>query len=172
MILPPEGELELGVRVAEMRHAFDQIFAAPDPPAAEECEDFVAVRIAGQPFAFRVRELAHIESHRKVVAVPSGRAGLLGLAGIRGKLVPVFSPEVVLGAPPTPAPRQWIAVCRHEAPFGLAFDSLEGYFRVPRSSIIAAADGNQASVQQVVRDSSGMWPVIHLPSIARAKHNS
>ena len=152
---------------AEMRRAFDQTFAAPEPPPAGASDDFLAVRVGGHPLALRVLELARVETRRKVVALPGSDPWLLGLVTALGKVVPVYSLELVLGLPATPAAKPWLAVCGREAQFGLAFDALEGYFRVPRADVLGATDP-QAYARQAVRAAGTLWPVVALPAVAAA----
>jgi purine-binding chemotaxis protein CheW len=155
-----------------MRRDFDRLFATPDPPPPAETGDFVGVLVGGRPFALRVAELARIEACRKIVPLPGGRPPFLGLTSLRGRLVPVFDLETVLGLPPTVVVRRWVAVCENEAPLGFVFGELDGYLRVPQSDVLGVRpelSGPQA--HQAVREAGGVRPVIHLPSL-RARLSS
>jgi chemotaxis signal transduction protein len=122
--------------VARMRDAFDRGFAAP-PPAATDADDaFLAIRIGGRAFALAVRDVAGLARDRKIVSVPSPVAELLGLAGVRGELVPVYGLAASLGLPAEPAP-SWLALCGDGARVGLAFAELEGQIRRPRERVLA-----------------------------------
>ncbi|HEX4612060.1 MAG TPA: chemotaxis protein CheW [Urbifossiella sp.] len=150
---------------AEMRRAFDRLFAAPDPPAAGETEDFVAVRVGGRPFALRVVELARVEVRRKVTTLPGAAPGLLGLVSVRGQIVPAFSLELALGLPATPAAKPWLAVAAGEPPFGLAFDALDGYLRVPRADVLG---GDGPGAPAVVRAAGELRPVVSMAAVLAA----
>lgn len=150
---------------AEMRRAFDQTFAAPEPPPAGETDDFLMVRVGGRPYALRVLELVRIEGQRKVLSLPGSSPWLLGLASAQGKIVPVYSLELVLGLPATTAVKTWLAICGREVQFGLAFDVLEDYVRIPRSEIFGAAEPN---AQQAIRAAGALWPIVSLTSVTAA----
>src|ERR1039458_7695948 len=92
-------------KAAALRQAFDQSFALPPPPASQEVEDLLAIRVAGNPYAIRLRDIAGIVAGRKVVPVPAVRLDLLGLAGIRGGVVPVFGLASILGYGQVPGSR-------------------------------------------------------------------
>ena len=77
-------------KAAALRQAFDLSFALPPPPASPEVEDLLTIRVAGNPYAIRLRDIAGMVAGRKVVPVPSVTLDLLGLAGMRGGVVPVF----------------------------------------------------------------------------------
>ena len=81
---------------AALRQAFDLSFALSPPPASPEVEDLLTLRVAGNPYAIRLRDIAGIVAGRKVVPVPAITPGLLGLAGIRGGVVPVFGLASIL----------------------------------------------------------------------------
>ena len=85
-------------KVAEIRNAFDHSYAIP--PASqvgEQIENLLAVRVAGDPYALRVGEISSLTNSRKTVALPSPVSELLGVAGIRGGFVPVYSLAALLG---------------------------------------------------------------------------
>lgn len=154
------------IDVARMRWEFDQLFAAPELPPAPESDDFLAIRTGGHPFALRVSELAWMESHRKVVALPSSHPSLLGLVNARGQLVPVHALELLLGLPATPAPKPWIAIHDRSTPFGLAFEVLGRYIRIPRAEVLGnSSETHTVHTRQALRVAGEVWPVIHVPSL-------
>ncbi len=127
--------LDLGSRARAMRSAFDRAFSEPPAYAVASTEDLLAVRIAGDGYALKVSELSGLVSDRKIVALPSRAPHLLGIAGVRGALVPVYALAGVLGYVGTqPAPR-WLALCGRHDPLALAFEHLEGFLRVPRTDL-------------------------------------
>src|SRR5687767_7240240 len=107
-------------RVAELRRGFDLSFAAPPPEGLEEFEDLLAIRLEGDRYAVRVAEIAGLITGRKLAHLPSGAPNLLGVAGIRGGLVPVFDLSAMLGYPASGAP-QWMILCRSDDPIALGF---------------------------------------------------
>ena len=90
-----------------LRRAFDRSFAAL-PAEAPPFEDLLTVRAAGDTFALRLRDVAELIAGLLVAPLPSATPHLLGLAGLRGGVVPVFSLASLLGAAgPAGAPR-WV----------------------------------------------------------------
>src|SRR5437764_764516 len=77
---------------AELRATFDQTFGLPFlSQGADRREDLLAIRLAGNAYAIKVREISGLANNRKIIALPSAIPELLGIAGIRGELVPVYS---------------------------------------------------------------------------------
>lgn len=124
-----------GNNAAQLRQAFDRTFALPPPLASPEVEDLLTIRVAGDPYAIRVLDIAEIVTERKVVSVPSVTPDLLGLAGIRGGIVPVFGLSSMLGYGPDPGSPRWMILCGSEEPIALAFSEFEGYLRLPTSAL-------------------------------------
>lgn len=166
-------------RAAKMRRAFDASFALPPPQRSQDSEDLLAIRVAGDPYAFRLREITGMVAGRLVVPVPAATRDLLGLAGIRGGVVAVFALASLLGYPQAPGPPRWMILCGADEPIALAFSDFEGHLRLPTSSIHAAAaldaaagDGRVTQhVNQVARTDAGARPLISVPLIVAAIRN-
>jgi chemotaxis signal transduction protein len=109
-----------------LRRAFDGSFADPPAAAARGREGFLTVRIGGDPYAFRVGDVLAVVSDRKIVAVPTPAPALLGLASLRGDLVPVYDLAQLLGQPRATSTR-WLAVARGPDPVGFAFETFEAH---------------------------------------------
>lgn len=157
-------------RVAALRQAFDAAFAAPPPAAPDPAEDFLAVRIADDLGALRVRDVAHLSVDHRIVPLPSSRAELLGLAGIRGVLVPVLSLARVLGhGAPGGAPR-WLVTCGAGFEVAFAFDEFQGHRRIPAADVrrVDAAEAPRPHVRELFRDGPLVRAVVDLPSVVRA----
>src|SRR6185436_11866201 len=92
----PEGTAAV---LAELRRVFDGSFAAAPADGRAVPEKLLALRLGTDPFAVRVAELRGFERLRHVIALPGASADLLGLTGIRGTLVPVYSLALVMGYP-------------------------------------------------------------------------
>jgi chemotaxis signal transduction protein len=125
---------ELSGRVAFLRDAFDRAFASAPRPR-EPTEDFLRVRVAGVAYGLRVAQIAAVAAGRTIIPLPSRRAALLGLAGIRGNVACVYSLALLLGhGGDGPAPR-WLALCGSTEPVAFAFDALEAFMRTPRADV-------------------------------------
>jgi chemotaxis signal transduction protein len=153
-----------------LRRSFDEAFARAHRPRATGLEDLLLVRIEGHPYALRIRELEGLHRAGKVVPLPSSCLELLGLAGIRGALVPVFSLPALLGYGGRESPT-WLVLChgaegRGREPMALGFGGLDGHVRVGPDQICGAAEGAaRAHLQQMVRLPAGVCPLVDVRSI-------
>lgn len=152
-------------RAAELRSAFDRGFAAPLRIETAVHHDLIAIRVGAEPYAVRLAALSGLFADRKVTRVPGGDAALLGLAGFRGALVPVYSLRIVLGHSGTEASR-WLVIAA-AAPVALAFDLFEGHLRVPADAVVPRRSQEQARgyAPEFIRAESLVRPVLDLPSI-------
>jgi len=129
----------LAVRVADLRRAFDESFARKPPELSADERNFLALRQGPERYAIRLEDVAGLFADKTVVPFRSRLPELLGIAGIRGSLVPVFSLGQLLGYPrPTTTPR-WLFVSARSA-VAFAFDELDGYLRAPSSAIAEARE--------------------------------
>ena len=136
-------------RASQLRLAFDSAFALPPSVASPPGEDLLTIRVAGDPYAIRLTDIAEILTERRIVAVPSVTPDLLGLAGIHGGIVPVFGLSSILGYAPDPGSPRWMVLCSSEEPFALAFSDFEGYLRLPTSAL--HADENFRTTHEQVK---------------------
>jgi chemotaxis signal transduction protein len=152
--------------IEELRRSFDQRFAAPHSAPSSQCEDFLAVRIGKRPYAFRAVELARIEPLGRIAALPGGNPWLVGLANSKGKLIPVYSLELALGFDQLSDENNWIAICREES-LGLAFNTVDGYLRIPLVDIVGAGGSDQKKTTDrlALNHDGELRHIAHLPSI-------
>jgi chemotaxis signal transduction protein len=160
-------------RVVALRRAFDESFAAPPPEGSQGLEDLLRIRVAGDPYAIRLRDIAGVVARRKIVPVPGGSPDLLGSAGIRGGIVPVFGLSLLLGYDHAADLPSWMVLCGSDESIALAFPELEGYSRLPRSSIHVDDNLRPASqhVKEVARMGLEFRPIISIPLIAATIRN-
>jgi purine-binding chemotaxis protein CheW len=145
-------------KAAKLRQAFDLSFALPPPPASQEVEDLLTIRVAGDPYAIRLCDIAGIVTGGKVVAVPAAAIDLLGLAGIRGDIVPVFGLASILGYSQPPESPRWMLLCGADESIALAFSDFEGYLRIPKSCLYA--DENLRATRQYVSQAASTNAVV------------
>ena len=171
----PSDSIE-GNKAAQLRQAFDRTFALPPSGASPEAEDLLTIRVAGDPYAIRLLDIGEIVTERRVISVPAVTPDLLGLAGIRGGIVPVFSLSSILGYGPDPGSPRWMIICGAEEPIALAFSDFEGCLRLPASAL--HADENLGTtrehvkyVNQVASTPDGVRAVISIPLIMASIRN-
>jgi purine-binding chemotaxis protein CheW len=160
--------LPVAARAAELRNTFDRARAIPFlSDAVEQIENLLAIRVSGDAFAIRLSEISGLATDRKIVAFPSPIPELLGVAAIRGRLVPVYSLAALLGYSAHSSQGRWLMLCGTEEPVGLAINDFEGYLRVPLAQIYTAEQKDKASthVKHVVRAADIVRGVVSIPLI-------
>jgi chemotaxis signal transduction protein len=118
-----------------LREQFDASFGAPPPAPRPEFTSFIALRLFGDAFAIRVREVSGLAASRTILPLPGSAPALLGLSGIRELVVPVFSLGLLMGYP-SEAPR-WLLLCPGELAdvIALGFGEFEGYIEASDSEV-------------------------------------
>ncbi len=142
------------IRSAErLREEFDRAFAEPAREAAVGSRDFVLVATGDEQWALPLDGIRGIEHDLQVVRLPSSRASLLGVAGVRSAAVPVFSLAALVGASGQSGPsgvpagsgawsgRPAFALLESGVPgeraerVGVAFERLVQFARVPAENM-------------------------------------
>lgn len=80
-----------------LRAEFDGSFASAPAQRQQAAHEFVLVQCGGRACGLQVQDLQGLERVGSIVAVPSSAAALVGLANLRGTVVPVFSIATLLG---------------------------------------------------------------------------
>jgi purine-binding chemotaxis protein CheW len=157
-----------GVFAAQLRADFDRAFSLPVQAQADPGRHLLAIRVGEFAYALDPGEIAGLQVDRAVVPVPGLLPEWMGLAGIRGGLVPVYSLAALLGHRQAAgaAPR-WLVLSGSEQLLGLAFDAFEGHLNLEPSRI-AAADPAATGTRHVraVAQADLSRPVIGIPSVA------
>lgn len=149
----------------QLRRAFDEAFAAPVVDQPEDSATLIAIRVAGQPFALRATEIAALAKRGRIVPAPSRVAELLGLAGIRGELVPVYDLAALLGLSRNGEP-QWLALTHQEAQLALAFDTIESLVEIRETDLFTDDTCPSGShVLQLVRIGAETRAVVDIAAV-------
>jgi chemotaxis signal transduction protein len=155
-------------RAEELRRAFDRARAVPfSTQAIEQFESLICIRVHGDPYAIRVSEISGLANDRRVVAFPSPIPEQLGLVGIRGELVSVYSLAALLGYSKKADQARWLVLCGTEEPVGLAFSDFEAYVRVPCTQVCATGqnDAPGAHIKHVVRAADVVRALVNIPEL-------
>lgn len=158
-------------KAAELRSVFDRARAAPFSLGAEEqAENLLAIRVSRDGYAIRVSEISGLATDKKIVAFPSPISELLGVAAIRGALVPVYSLAALLGYGSETGQVRWLALCGTEEPFALALSEFEGYLRVPQGQLYSPEqkDVTRTFVTHVAREIDMVRAVVSISLIRQA----
>lgn len=151
---------------AELRADFDAAFAQAHAPEAPPQVDLLLIGVAEHGYALRLSEVVELLADRRLAQVPSPRRDLLGLAGLRGVVTPVYDLALQLGHPPAVEPR-WLVQVRARAPFAVAFERFDRHLRLPLSALAAAREGAGTTTfsRASVRLEQHPLPVLDLPAI-------
>ena len=158
-------------KAAELRGAFDRERALPFAArAVEQAENLISICVSGDAYAIRTSEISGLVTDRKIVGFPTPISELLGIAAVRGVLLPVYSLAALLGYAAETEQTRWLVLCANEEPFALAFSGLEGYMRVPLGQFYAAEqkDVARTKVKHIVRGADMVRAVVSIPLIREA----
>jgi chemotaxis signal transduction protein len=157
--------------VDALRSAFDAAFARPPPEARRDEVALLAIRAGGALVALRVLETAGLVPVRKIVPVPSRRRALLGVAGLRGAVIPVFGVARLLGdAAADEAPRWMVLAAQGAERIALAFSELERHLVVPAAALHRAAgrELGPVAVSEILELDGATRPVLSIASLLEA----
>jgi chemotaxis signal transduction protein len=155
---------------AALRRLFDEGFSTPAASTAERVEGLFAIRVAGDPYALRLSQIAGLHVDLKIVPVPSPVAQLLGIVGIRGAMAPIYDLAALLNYPPAASPR-WIVFARAPQRVGFAFETFESHLQVSQETLergegdVLGTGVNGVHVRGAVRAAGALRPIIHLDSV-------
>jgi chemotaxis signal transduction protein len=150
-------------RLAELRRTFDAAFTFPPTRPPDDCRDLLAVTVGGNRLAVPLPAMSGLVADRPVTPLPGSPPQLLGVVGLRGQLVPVFSLADLVGRAGGGAetPR-WLVLAAGSPVFAVAVDAVDGHLRVPDDAIARPA-GDSGST--VVRTADGPRPVVDMPAV-------
>lgn len=141
-------------RALELRRAFDASFALPVRARAADVERLLLLHFGSDGYALRLAEIGGLTAARKIVPIGSAIPEVLGLAGVRGNLVPVYSLSALLGYGLEAEPPRWFVACRDPEPVALGFAGFDGYAEREMTALHAAGPGAapHTHVQALVRN--------------------
>lgn len=153
---------------AQLRREFDQAFSLPAQAETATGRHLLAIRIGEQSYVLDPAEITGLQVDRPIIRVPGALQEWLGLAGIRGGLVPVYSLAVLLGHQAPAVQPRWLALCGSGQSLGLAFDEFERHLNLEPSQIAAVDPAHTRSehVRAIARAQDVSRPIIGIPSIA------
>lgn len=167
------GNPNLAEAALVLRREFDLSFAQAPRLATEQLASLLAIRIGGDPYAIRVADIDGIHADCHIMALPTPVPELLGVAGFRGQIVPVYDLAALLGYARCASPR-WLVLLgqRRQEALALAFESFEMHFSVSHTDRVSPACDAPSQpgparphVFDAVSEQGRVWPVIHLQSL-------
>ena len=164
-------EDDFSKKLREMKTEFDLSFAKEPKVHISNHEDCLIVRLENDYYALKVSEMRGIEAQKKITPLPDEKPELLGISAIQGHLAPVYSLARIMGYADTSTQPRWTVMCDSNSRIALAFDILEGYFRLPRSdfsNVDPDSKKNKEHIAEALSFRSKIGRVISLPSILKA----
>lgn len=163
------NETAIGLKHEELKRAFDRSFQEAPVERDHELAHLLVVRIGTARFALRVSDLAGLARAQSVMAVPAADSTLLGLAGLKGRLVAVYSLAAMIGsAALTTEPERWFVLCRAEDRIALAFTTAEGTMMVPSSELCPVSPGAPPHATDAIGTGGSQLWLLNVSSIAAA----
>lgn len=161
-----EDPVEL--QLARLRAEFDGSFGAAPRPSEGAGEAMLLLGIGEDHLAVQAREIAGLLPCRHVVDLPSRAPELVGVVGIRGAVVPVFSLALLIGYGHDPEPPRWLMMCGPE-PVGISFGAFERYIRAPLDALrqVPPAERRSPHVTHLLAVEGTTRPVVSVASILR-----
>jgi chemotaxis signal transduction protein len=159
-------DLDSAARLAELRTSFDRTFAEPPAAARAAPLRLLAIQVGSRPLAVRLEQVSGIDKARRLLVLPGAPASLLGLMGMRGTLVPVFSLARIIGTE-APAAEPWVLFGGGRDAIGLACAAFDGHVEVAPADVIpvVAADPSRRYVNAQVRMRGVETGVLDLASV-------
>jgi len=159
------NEARMSETAAGLRVAFDRTFSQATQTGIAAAEKLLAFRIGSHPYLVRLAELAGVFANKRITWLPSHVPELLGLAGLRSTVLPVYDLGMLLGSPRAAASR-WLLVTA-STPVGFTFDDFDGYLSVRPEDIVPEnrAEARERHVLEVVVAVDGVRPLVSLASV-------
>jgi purine-binding chemotaxis protein CheW len=151
---------------AALRDAFDLSFSRAPVARATASENLLTIRIGADRYALQLSSISGLFSGKSISWVPSPVPELLGIAGFRGTVQPVYDLAMLLGHPKAASPR-WIVIAAAQA-IGLAFDGFEGFVSAAPESVVSRGGADAETAQLHVNaflESGGTYPIVDVASV-------
>lgn len=146
----------------ELRRDFDSAFAHTPREKDRRTVDLLTISLFGTEYALRLPSVAGLYANKKIARIPASRGGLLGIAGFRGTILPVYDLATLIGLPASVRPK-WVAVAK-SGDLAIAFDAFNGHLRVPEAAIAINeyTEGPRRFVSHLTQTDAGLLGIIDL----------
>lgn len=153
-------------KLLELRHAFDDSFAQPQKAETTERENLLSVRANQTELCIRLNDLATVAKARKIVLLPNPTPGLLGVCGLRGRLIAAFRLSELLGLGASPGPPRWLLLCRENPEVCFFVEEMNAYLQVSVDELkVADAGALGMHISHILRRGTQTWGVLDVQSI-------
>jgi chemotaxis signal transduction protein len=148
---------------AALRDAFDHGFTVPLQHGSQDRDDFLTIRLDDVPYLLRLADITALSTDHKISALPGQMAPLLGLAGFRGTLLPVYGLATLLGQE-AKQPMRWLA---RTSSVAFAFTRLDAHLRLSGAQILPQPDAAPARrhISGFLQLDDHLRPVLNMVSL-------
>ena len=155
------------MKAAQLRATFDRAFAVEPETGTFDTIDLLAISLSGAPYALPLTAVSSLHAHKKITRIPVQATGLLGVAGFRGVILPVYDLGALIGAPAAATPH-WLAMMAKEG-VAIAFETFDGHLRLPKDALVAneSAEGGRQHLSHLIRTGDVLRGVIDLATALR-----
>lgn len=153
-------------RATALRQEFDRSFAEAPAAQIQGAQMLLQITCGGTAYALQLSEMSGLIADVPITPFTTPITELVGIAGIRGSLLPVYDLGALLGHR-SDAPLRWTARTGGDAPLGLAFERLERHLKIRVDAIAPRNDGHpsRAHCPAIVHLPDAALPLISIASI-------
>lgn len=151
-----------GDRARALRETFDAGFAGAPALQTDANENYLGIGIGGDAYAVNLAEITGLFTGREIVALPAPYPEILGVASLRGQIVPIYSLRAFLNYPAAGEKQRWIVLAGPQ--IGLAFDQFDFHARIAQDQIAAGRSG-RGHIPSMATIGDTQRPIISIRSI-------
>jgi purine-binding chemotaxis protein CheW len=160
-------ETDVALKFEDLKRSFDLTFQEALIERSQELVHLLIVRVGTTRFALKVADLAGLVRAQTVVPIPAAGSGLLGLAGLKGRMVAAYSLAALIGCPELSTEQaRWMVLCRCEREIALAFSGVTGTMMVPAAELSPVSPGAPPHATDAVGSGSSQLRLLNVSSIA------
>jgi chemotaxis signal transduction protein len=156
-------------KLEELKRSFDRAFQDATIERELGLEHLLRIRVGTERFAVRVAELAGLMRTPTIVRLPTTVTGLLGLAGVKGRMVAMYSLGALLECQKGDGEEEyWSILCRFDDRIAFTFAAADGTLTVSRSELCPISSGAPAHVTDTVGAGAARRWLLGLSWVAQA----
>jgi len=156
-------------RVEALRRDFDGEFVLPPPQTEVAQEKFLFFDVVDNPYAIRMTELFILLTHATITSVANSVSGLIGLVGLRGELVAVYSLQELLGYGRETDPERFLLIGSEFSNVAFSVSDVETYHSISPNNIAAFADAHSRPyIKEILSFEEQIRHVISFSALVRS----
>lgn len=154
------------INFEKIRDEFDSSFSMPVTIEESERVNYLLIKLQDDTFAVKTRDLKRIISAKPIITLPKQAPSMLGISGIEGQGIPIFSLEHLMSYSKL-SKIQWFALCGHQVnTIGFGFSKIVANIWVNSEQIMKSHSSNQTfGTLNLLRTHDQKILIIDFPSI-------